>query len=313
MANKPAALRPTDETVRTAENIYNAGRESVLAEIAELKIKLQVAPWLFKMAGKIEGLNFFKSQSQFFVLVMLKQVKDNKEYREKYGMTWERFCEEIGIKRRTIDEQLLDLKPFKAEFLADFRQFSGMDLWKIKYLGEVITGGAASFSEKGITYRGETIPIDQEHAPDIQALLDHLEEQHKKEREKEQAEHSRTKRALKATEDERNEKANALERIKREAEAKGLLPKEDAFFKKIDLLRLEVLKNQYLIDPERMVELFEENEPTTAMRAAYLALLQEHEMVMNVYVDQAEDLYSGAIMQPELGPQAPNLIAIHEK
>ncbi|MEJ2695581.1 MAG: hypothetical protein P8013_02935 [Candidatus Sulfobium sp.] len=144
MANKPRHMKPTDPEMEALKSSFEDGRNMAKAEISALEAKLDAAPWLFRMAGKIEATSFFKSQSEFFRLVMLKQVKDSKDYRDNYGMTWEEFCDSVKVDRRRIDEQLVDLRPFKAEFLADFANFSGVELHKIRYLGQAISKQSSS-------------------------------------------------------------------------------------------------------------------------------------------------------------------------
>src|SRR5208337_4605334 len=96
---------------------------------------------IFEMAGKIKATTFFGAQSKFFNLLMLKQVKDSKEYRDRFDMSWEKFCEHVGVNKRWVDEQLADLKPFEVEFLEAFLQFSGVPISKFKYLGESVVEG----------------------------------------------------------------------------------------------------------------------------------------------------------------------------
>ena len=135
---------------------------------------------VYEMAGKVKATNFFKTQADFFNLLMLKKVKDSKEYRERFGMTWEQFCDHVGVRRRTIDLQLEDLEPFRQDFLATFANYSGVTISKIRYLGMAVDEKLATIAENAITYNGETIPVDAEHADEIQSLLETLEENHKK-------------------------------------------------------------------------------------------------------------------------------------
>lgn len=181
---------------------------------------------IHEMAGKIKGSHFFKTQSEFFNLLMLKQVKDSKEYRERFGMTWEQFCEYCGLKRRTVDLQLEDLEPFRQEFLATFANFSGVTFSKIKYLGMEISAKNAEIAENAITYNGETIPLDAEHRDDIQALLETLEESHKKEKEEAAAAIKTKERLLKAKEDVIGKMERELSRLEKSVPKSTLTPEE---------------------------------------------------------------------------------------
>ncbi|MRR15673.1 MAG: hypothetical protein EG826_04360 [Deltaproteobacteria bacterium] len=170
---------------------------------------------IYEMAGKIKATGFNKAQAEFFELLMLKQVKDAKEYRENSGMTWQQFCDHVGVDRRRVDEQLADLKPFKVEFLAKFANFSGFPINKIKYLGESKLADSANFSENAITYNGETIPVDAEHADEIQSLLETLEENHKKEKDEADTAIRTKERLLKAKEDTINKMERELKRLEK--------------------------------------------------------------------------------------------------
>jgi len=170
---------------------------------------------LYEMKGKIKATHFFKEQAGFFDLLLLKQVKDSKEYRTRLGMTWDEFCESIGVKRRTVDEHLEDLQPFRLEFLAAFRQFSGVDLGKIKYLGMAVDQKMAAVAGNAITYAGETIPLDAEHRDDIQALLENLETASKAEKEELEAALSAQKKVAAAKEKVINRMERDLKRLEK--------------------------------------------------------------------------------------------------
>lgn len=200
----------------------------------EQEIKEHAIAFISRLAGKIESLNFFRSQADFFFLVMLKQVKDAKEYRDKFGLTWEAFCESVGLKRRTVDENLQDLKPFKADFLAAFRQFSGVDFSKIKYLGYEASGGSASFQDNAIVYNGETIPVTPDHADEIQALLEKLEDEHKKQLEDKESELRAQKRILASKEDVIKKMEREIKRLEKTVEVSDLSPEEQ---EQIELLK----------------------------------------------------------------------------
>ncbi|MCK9195468.1 MAG: hypothetical protein M0P16_00625 [Syntrophales bacterium] len=181
---------------------------------------------VYEMAGKIKATNFQKSQSAFFGLLMLKQVKESKDYRSKTGMTWEQFCEHVGVDRRRIDEQLLDLKPFRTDFLADFANFSGVTINKIKYLGMAVDEKSAEIAENAIIYNGETIPLDAEHKDEIKALLENLEETHKTEKEEADATIRTKDRLIKAKEDVIKKMDRELNRLQKTVKKTDLTEEE---------------------------------------------------------------------------------------
>lgn len=181
---------------------------------------------IFETVGKVKAMNFVKTQADFFNIVILKQIKDSKEYRHNYGMTWEQFCEAVGLKRRTVDEQLQDLQPFRLEFLAAFRQFSGIEVNNIKYLGMAVTGGTAEISDNAIIYNGETIPLDAEHKDDIQNLLETLEETHKKQTEETDVTIRTKDRLIKAKEDVIKKMDRELNRLQKTVKKTDLTEEE---------------------------------------------------------------------------------------
>lgn len=214
-------------------------REKELRDIEKSKEVLQqereeAIAKIYEMAGKIKATNFFKNQTEFFDLLLLKQVKDSKDYRNKLGMTWEDFCEYIGVKRRTIDEHLQDLQPFRLEFLSAFRQFSGVPINKIKYLGMAVSEKVAELAENAIIYDGETIPLDPEHKDEIQALIETLEENHKKESEEKDATIKAKDRLLKSKDDLVNKMEREIRRLEKTVVKEDLSDEEQ---EAVDLLR----------------------------------------------------------------------------
>ena len=181
---------------------------------------------IYEMAGKVKATNFFKSQAEFFNLVMLKRVKDSKEYRERFGITWEQFCEHCGVNRRTVDRALDELEPFRQEFLDTLSNFSGVTSNKFKYLGMEVSGHLSEVSDNAITYNGETIPLDAEHKDDIQALLETLEETHKKQSEEAEATIKTKNRLIKAKEDVIKKMERELSRLEKTVEKSDLTEEE---------------------------------------------------------------------------------------
>jgi len=195
------------------------------AELAQQDKEKAIAN-IFEMAGKIKATNFNKSQAAFFSLLMLKKVKDAKEYRTSMGMSWEQFCEHVGVSRRWVDEQLVDLRPFKAEFLEDFLRFSEVPLNKIKYLGESIAEGTSGIQDNAIIYNGETIPLDPEHKDEIQALLEKLEESSKQQLEEKDAAIRAKNRLLKSKEDLVNKMEREIKRLEKTVDLEPLSEEE---------------------------------------------------------------------------------------
>lgn len=291
------------EDVRVAEELVKIGKEQADVEIAQLKSRLEAAPWIYEMLGKIKTLSFTEAQSKFFKIVMLKQVKDNKIYREKFGMTWEQFCETAGVNRRRIDEQLDDLKPFKAEFLAEFANFSGLDFSKIKYLGDSKLADSANFSDNAIVFNGETIPVTPEHAEEIQALLENLEERHKQLQQEKHAELQAAQRIAKAKEDVIKKMEREIKRLERTVDFSDLTPEEIDGFELLRQIQGDMV--QAISTIKQKIDY--KTAPESVLRQLYFLFIfgskiyMEERMILNdVYAD-AEDV-PWEITEQELPP-----------
>lgn len=291
MAGRPRAARPTDPEMEALKGAYEDGQRSKEAEVEELKAKLSAAPWIYEMAGKVKTLKYTESQARFFKFVMLKQVKESKEYRERYGMNWEQFCEHVGEDRRRTDEIIIDLKPFRTDFLADFATFSGVDFNKIKYLGQALLAKSATFKGNSIFYDGEEIPVTPEHAEDIQALLERLEESYQQRLEESAAVVRTKEKLIKAKEEVIHRQEKDLRRLEKEAAAKGLTMEEDAFLQRMEGLRI-LFDGSFMlqIDPVRIE--FDEP-PTPRMTAALIELLGYFRRQVMAAYDTAIDMYGG--------------------
>ncbi|MEN6316625.1 MAG: hypothetical protein ABFD25_20510 [Clostridiaceae bacterium] len=106
----------------------------------------------------------------------MKQVKESGIYKEIPGIgTWEKFCKSVGMSSKTADEGILRLRVFGQEFLLACQQLKVgyRDLRKLQQLaneGEVIIDQEANV----ITIGEESIPINEEHADDLQAAIEKI-------------------------------------------------------------------------------------------------------------------------------------------
>lgn len=244
---------------------------------------------IYELSGKIKATNFFKTQAEFFNLLLLKKVKDSKEYRERLGMTWEQFCTHAGLNWRTIDRNLEDLKPFHYDFLQTFVNFSGVTFSKIKYLGVT---ESVTVTENAITYNGETIPVDVEHADEIQSLLETLEENHKKEKD-EAAETIKTKERLLRDKDKVMDKqARDIARLERTVPKSELTEEEQDAVNLLMQAQRDVMT--VLLDVKKKIKPHEA--PEIALRQYYYLLIlvakiaMEDRMILHEAYEAAEDV-----------------------
>jgi len=300
MAKKTAADTFVTAVSDAAESTEVMKRESAKSMVSLQQEKEDAVRQIYEMAGKIKATSFNKAQAEFFELLMLKQVKDAKEYREKFGMTWEQFCDYVGVNRRTIDNILIDLKPFKVEFLAKFANFAGFQISKIKYLEEPILASVAKIEGNEIVYMDERIPFEPEYRDDFQSLLDTLAENHHNQLEEKDANLRTKDRLLKDKENVIRKQARDLSKYERSAQERGLTPEEDAFLQQMENLRT-AFDGFYMcdVDPDRREELFRDNDPTPRMTAAYLSTLDYMRKQILAAYDTATDRFGNPAMCPD--------------
>ena len=292
MASKPA--RRTDPEMAALMEARADGAREKQGEIDSLMAKLDSAPWIFEMAGKVKTLSFNESQARFFKLVLLKQVKDSKEYREKFGMTWEQFCEYARVDRRSTDEKLADLKPFNAEFLASFSAFSGFDFSKIRYLGRGVSESLLQLDGNRLLFDGEAIPFEPEA---VQALIEQIQDALQKEREERVAEKKTHDRRM-ADEKKYSQKLEKqLTRYERNAHDKGVSPEEDALIQQMETLRISFDGFMLQTDPARIEE--DGGEMTPRMTAIYVSTLQYIRTQINAAYSTAVETFGDPETFPE--------------
>lgn len=275
-----------------AENAEIMRREQEKSVEQAQKDKEEAIANVYEMAGKVKAMNFVKSQADFFNLVMLKKVKDTKEYRDRFDMSWEQFCDHVGVNRRTIDRQLEDLMPFRQDFLDTLSNFSGVTINKIKYLGMAVSGHLSEISENAITYNGETIPIDAEHKDEIQALLETLEENHKKEKEEAEITLKTKDRLLKAKEDTINKMERELKRLEKVVPKSELTEEEQDAVNLLAQVQLDFLAA--ISDVKKKIK--PHAAPEVALRQLYYLLIfiskvaMEERMLLHEEYANAEDV-----------------------
>ncbi|PKN20402.1 MAG: hypothetical protein CVU71_01015 [Deltaproteobacteria bacterium HGW-Deltaproteobacteria-6] len=291
MSKREAELvaKAQDESARTTEVMRRDQEKS--AEQVQRDKEAAIAN-IYEMAGKIKATNFFKSQAEFFNLVMLKKVKDSKEYRERFGITWEQFCESVGINRRTMDRALEDLAPFRQEFLDTLSNFSGVTYNKIKYLGMAANEKLVNLSENAITFNGETIPVDAEHADEIQSLLETLEEDHKQAA-AEAAETIKTKERLIRDKDKVMDKlARDIARLERTVGKSELTEEEQDACNLLHQVQLDI--QTWFSDIKKKIE--PHKAPEIALRQYYYLLIffsklaMEERLALQAHYDGAEEV-----------------------
>ncbi|MFZ2949193.1 MAG: hypothetical protein WA003_06880 [Desulfuromonadaceae bacterium] len=128
----------------------------------------------FEVIGQIKGVQMLTKFGDVASLVWLKQVKESKIYRDVPGIgTWDKFCESIGKSRRHIDEDLLNLQVFGEEFLG-YVSGLGVGYRELKQLRQLTHDGSVIIDGDCLTIENESIPIDQDHAEELQAAIERI-------------------------------------------------------------------------------------------------------------------------------------------
>jgi hypothetical protein len=303
MANKSHS-QLLDDAIKANNESYDAGRKSVINEVKEAELKLGAAKWVYEMAGKVKASHFAHRQAEFLTLLMLKQIKETRDYRLTYGMTWEEFCDYVHLDRRTVDRHLEDLEPFRVDFLVSFANFAGADISKIKYLGRAISDKMTDFDGHNIIIDGEKIPCIPERADEIGAVLDRLREELKAQNEELAAQ----KKASDRIQSDLHKRINKLE--KDDARRKGVLADRDlsadeaTFMKEMEALRLAFDGLLINADPGNIEALALDRDPSPRIRAAMVSTAYYMRMQILKYYDVVEQTYGDAIMNPEQSPFA---------
>lgn len=133
--------------------------------------------------GQIQTFDFVKKQSEAFNLKMILKHKEEKTYKGlpytdengnlTYTKTWEDYCiHKVGMSRRTVDENLANLKHFGEAFLVASQKI-GLGIRDIRALKGLPT------DEQALIIESEAVEVGDKES--IKDLIDDLKAKHKKE------------------------------------------------------------------------------------------------------------------------------------
>ncbi len=297
-------MKKSKDAVSTAamEIVTLEHRQDELAKLSLKKREAGIATG-FESAGKTKTHGMMEAQHRFMKLVEMKAMKESKKYSEELGMSWEQYCNYCGESRRTVDDQLQDLKPFKSEFLARLAEAFGTELHKIKYLGEAISAKSAGIKGNLLIYDGREIAIVPENKDQIQEVLDQIENAYKTDLDKTREDLADHKKLVKQKNALLEKNAKTLARFENRAEGKGLSPEEDAFERQIENFQTAFSGYMSRVEPGKIEELNSEGTVTPQMRARYLTLLQWMFMQVKAARDTAEERFGGDLKESEWKPK----------
>jgi hypothetical protein len=151
-----------------------AERDAKQAEEAEQTEKEGRIAECHQVIGRIQGAKLIADFGNVAGLAWLKEVRETKIYKDLPGLgTWEKFCDSVGISRRKIEDDLLNLEIFGEEFLGNVAGFrvSQRDL---KRLRQLTHEGVVTIDAEAVMIGEERIPMDGDHADELQAAIEKI-------------------------------------------------------------------------------------------------------------------------------------------
>lgn len=122
-------------------------REALIAEVSRL-------------TGRVEALDFISKLTTVSGLMLLKNIKENKIYKELPNIkTWEDYCKSIGFSRQKVDLDLDNLKTFGEEFLTTVSTF-GLGYRELRSLSKQVKSGNLEVRDSEVIIDGEVISFD---------------------------------------------------------------------------------------------------------------------------------------------------------
>lgn len=298
MARTP---KVTDEQVEASKEIYRIAREEADIEIARLRSEIEAKGNQREAMGILKKIQHDRAYNDLIEAVVLYRVKENKAYREG-GLTWAEFCEATGFEVRTADNIINDLRPIFNRFSENVSTFLGIGFNKIRYLGKSLSENVSEIADGTLIIEGEKIPLDPEHKDEIEAAIDKLQEDLKKQKEEMSAQKKAHERVQADIHKTVSKLEKELARQKGFFDDKDLSDDEAAFVKKVSLLKTAFDGYLITLDPDNIEELQPEKEPSVRMRAEYLSALSYMKMQILSMYDIGEGMFGDCIMIPEQAP-----------
>jgi hypothetical protein len=249
-------------------------------------------------AGVLKALNFVGKVVTVTSLVQLDTVKKTKGYR---GIgTWDEFCNYVGLDRHSIDQQLLSLHTFGEDFLVTVTNF-GIGYRDLRKLRKLADEGSITVTGTTIEIAGELIPLDPAHKDDLQEAIERVLDEKADALEDALATVTAKDRVLHSKDAVITKQEKELRKLSREAEARGLLPTEDAFLQRMENLHIGFDGYMQKADPDFVMNEFSgQGEITPRMRAALISNLAYMRMQILAAYDCAVTNYGDPSMNPEL-------------
>lgn len=297
MAQKTKTTADVD--VQAANEIYEVAQQQANQQLQAMQAEVDDIRQESFALGSIRALDSMTAYTELMKHVTLFRIKEHKEYR-KGGMTWDGFCESIGLDRRNVDNIINDLAPLMADFSEKVSLIANIPFNKIRHLGRQISGNFSEIKDGVLIYGDERIPVTPENADELQALIEKIDEDAKTAKDEATATIKAKDKVLKAKEDVIKKQEKTLLRLEREASDKDLTPDEDAFLQRMENLRTSFDGYMMKLDAQGSF-LFEEiSNETPRMKAALISTAHYFKMQILATYDQLVTTYGDPTMNPEL-------------
>jgi hypothetical protein len=251
--------------------------------------------------GRIQAVDMVGKLATVSTLMWLKDVKESKLYRDLPGIeTWDKFCESLGKSRRLIDEQLLNLDAFGAEFLETVSSLR-VGYREMKRLRQLTHDGALQIEDGVLVVGGEEIPLDDRD--ELQAAMERLLDAKEQVIAEKDATIRTKDKLLKSKDDLIHRQEKEIARFEGTAAGKGLTAEEDALIRKFTNAKTSFDGFLLQFDPDRNPL---PEDATPRMKAVYMETLGYFRRAIVAAHDTAGDLYGDAEMDSP-GWVQPNL------
>ena len=150
-----------ERTIERQQSAEQVEREKLIAQCHEV-------------IGQVKTAKMFANFGNVSSLLWLRDVKEQKIYKGVPGIgTWEKFCENAGLCRRKVDEDLLNLQAFGEEFLGNV-SILRVGYRELKQLRQLTASGEFSVTPEALLIGEERIPLDGDHNDELADAIEKI-------------------------------------------------------------------------------------------------------------------------------------------
>ena len=295
----------TDPDTAAALSIVDMEQKQELLKKTEQERRELLIAQCHEVVGRVQANQLMAKFGNVASLVYLQQVKKSKIYKDLPGIgTWDKFCNYIGLARRKVDEDLLNLAAFGEEFLETCCQLS-VGYRDLKKLRMMTKDGDLVIDAEYAVIGDERIPLSPDHTEDLQAAIETLLENRDKKIDDQAATIKAKDRLLETKEKLINKQEKSLAILEQRAAARGMSAEEEAFLQQCENAQITIDGFLAQFDPDLNPP---PDNPTPRMRAALMETLGYFRRVIDATFDTASERYGNPDLDddwvpPHLRPQ----------